>query len=63
MPGAATPPTVEQVGRLRPSLDDSRIVVLTESISVQDLRSRTNSAPRLTGQGFTSRCELPPRGR
>jgi alkylhydroperoxidase family enzyme len=59
----ATPPTVtdEMVQGLRVELDDSQVVELTEMISVENLRSRTNSALGLTSQGFKSRCDLPRR--
>lgn len=57
----ATPPTVtdEMVEALRADLDDAQIVELTEIISVENLRSRTNSALGLTSQGFRSQCDLP----
>ena len=32
-------------------------------ISVENLRSRTNSALGLTSQGFKNQCDLPDRGR
>ena len=56
-----TPPTVtdEMVGGLRADLDDAQLVELTEMISVENLRSRTNSALGLTSQGFKSQCDLP----
>ena len=56
-----TPPTVtdEMVEGLRAELDDAQLVELTEMISVENLRSRTNSALGLTSQGFTSQCDLP----
>jgi len=59
----ATPPTVtdEMVEGLRAELDDAQLVELTEMISVENLRSRTNSALGLTSQGFKSQCDLPPR--
>jgi AhpD family alkylhydroperoxidase len=59
----ATPPTVtdEMVEGLHADLDDAQIVELTEMISVENLRSRTNSALGLTSQGFKSRCDLPQR--
>jgi AhpD family alkylhydroperoxidase len=58
----ATPPTVtdEMVEGLRADLDDAQLVELTEIISVENLRSRTNSALGLTSQGFKSQCDLPP---
>jgi AhpD family alkylhydroperoxidase len=57
----ATPPTVtdEMVAGLREDLDDGQLVELTEIISVENLRSRTNSALGLTSQGFKSQCDLP----
>ncbi len=57
----ATPPVVtdEMVAALRPDLDDAQIVELTEMISVENLRSRTNFALGLTSQGFKSQCDLP----
>ena len=56
-----TPPTVtdEMVEGLRADLDDAQLVELTEIISVENLRSRTNSALGLTRQGFKSQCDLP----
>ena len=59
----ATPPTVtdEMVETLRADLDDAQLVELTEMISVENLRSRTNSALGLTSQGFKDQCDLPPR--
>lgn len=58
-----TPPEVtdEMVAGLRTDLDDAQIIELTEMISVENLRSRTNSALGLTSQGFSDRCEMPPR--
>ena len=57
----ATPPTVtdEMVEGLRADLDDAQLVELTAMISVENLRSRTNSALGLTSQGFKSQCDLP----
>jgi AhpD family alkylhydroperoxidase len=56
----ATPPTVtdEMVEGLRTELDHGQIIELTEMISVENLRSRTNSALGLTSQGFKSQCDL-----
>lgn len=56
----ATPPAVtdEMVEGLRADLDDAQVVELTEMISVENLRSRTNSALGLTSQGFKSQCDL-----
>jgi AhpD family alkylhydroperoxidase len=58
----ATPPTVtdEMVATLRADLDDAQLVELTEMISVENLRSRTNAALGLTSQGFAAHCGLPP---
>ena len=60
-----TPPTVtdEMVEALRAELDDAALVELTEMISVENLRSRTNSALGLTSQGFKDHCDLSDRGR
>ena len=57
----ATPPTVtdEMVEGLRADLDDAQLVELTAMISVENLRSRSNSALGLTSQGFKSQCDLP----
>jgi len=57
----ATPPAVtdEMVEGLRADLDDAQLVELTAMISVENLRSRTNSALGLTSQGFKSQCDLP----
>ena len=57
----ATPPTVtdEMVEGLRTELDDAQLIELTEMISVENLRSRTNSALGLTSQGFKDQCDLP----
>ncbi len=59
----ATPPEVtdEMVAGLRDDLDDAQLVELTEIISVENLRSRTNSALGLTSQGFKAQCDLPPK--
>ena len=59
----ATPPEVtdEMVARLREELDAAQLIELTEMISVENLRSRTNSALGLTSQGFSDRCEMLPR--
>jgi alkylhydroperoxidase family enzyme len=56
-----TPPAVtdEMVAGLRADLDDAQLVELTEIISVENLRSRTNSALGLTSQGFKAQCDLP----
>ncbi|WP_040338495.1 carboxymuconolactone decarboxylase family protein [Candidatus Blastococcus massiliensis] len=59
----ATPPQVtdEMVAGLRRHLDDAELVELTMMISVENSRSRTNSALGLTSQGFRDRCEIPAR--
>jgi alkylhydroperoxidase family enzyme len=59
----ATPPEVtdEMVAGLREDLTDGQLVELTEMISVENLRSRTNSALGLTSQGFKDHCEVPAR--
>ncbi len=59
----ATPPEVTDamVARLREDLTDEQLVELTEMISVENLRSRTNSALGLTSQGFKDHCEVPAR--
>lgn len=56
----ATPPEVtdEMVARLRDDLGDAALIELTEIISVENLRSRTNAALGLTSQGFKDLCEL-----
>ena len=58
---SVTPPAVtdEMVAGLRRSLDDAELVELTMMISVENSRSRFNSALGLTSQGFKDRCELP----
>ncbi len=40
-------------------MTDTQLVGLTEIISVENLRSRTNSALGLTSQGFKAQCDLP----
>ena len=59
----ATPPEVtdEMVADLRGQLSDGQLVELTEMISLENLRSRTNSALGLTSQGFKDHCEVPAR--
>jgi AhpD family alkylhydroperoxidase len=59
----ATPPEVtdELVEALRTELTDEQLVELTEMISLENLRSRTNSALGLTSQGFKDHCEVPSR--
>lgn len=58
-----TPPAVtdEMVAGLRAHLDDAELVELTMMISVENSRSRFNSALGLTSQGFRDRCEVPAR--
>jgi alkylhydroperoxidase family enzyme len=58
----ATPPEVtdEQVERLRRDLSDAELVELTTQVSLENFRSRTNSALGLTSQGFKQYCELRP---
>ncbi|MFB7916838.1 carboxymuconolactone decarboxylase family protein [Streptomyces sp. NPDC056061] len=55
-----TPPEVgdELVERLRTSLGEAALVELTTMISVENMRSRTNSALGLTSQGFKDRCDV-----
>lgn len=57
----ATPPTVTDamVATLREDLDDAQLVELTEMVSVENLRSRTNAALGLTSQGFAAHCAIP----
>ncbi|MFJ7255074.1 carboxymuconolactone decarboxylase family protein [Streptomyces sp. NPDC098085] len=54
-----TPPEVghELVERLRTTLGEAALVELTTMVSVENMRSRTNSALGLTSQGFKDRCE------
>jgi alkylhydroperoxidase family enzyme len=56
----ATPPSVtdEMVAGLRRQIDDAALVELTMMVSVENTRSRFNSALGLTSQGFKDRCEL-----
>lgn len=58
---STTPPEVtdEMVAGLRRSLDDAQLVELTMMVSVENSRSRFNSALGLTSQGFRDRCEIP----
>ena len=49
------------VAELRRSLDDAQLVELTMMISVENSRSRFNSALGLSSQGFRDRCEIPAR--
>jgi len=57
----ATPPEVtdELIEALRADLDNAQIVELTAMISLENFRSRSNSALGLTSQGFKSQCDLP----
>jgi AhpD family alkylhydroperoxidase len=57
----ATPPEVtdEMVADLRKDLTDEQLVELTAMISLENMRSRTNSALGLTSQGFKDHCEVP----
>jgi AhpD family alkylhydroperoxidase len=56
----ATPPEVtdEMVAGLRLDLTDEQLVELTAMISLENQRSRTNSALGLTSQGFKDHCEV-----
>ena len=53
--------TDEMVDGLRRHLDDAQLVELTMMISVENSRSRFNSAMGLTSQGFKEHCEIPAR--
>ncbi|NEK86172.1 carboxymuconolactone decarboxylase family protein [Blastococcus saxobsidens] len=53
--------TDEMVAGLRDHLDDAELVELTMMISVENSRSRFNSALGLTSQGFSDRCAAPVR--
>ncbi|MGN6753628.1 MAG: carboxymuconolactone decarboxylase family protein [Intrasporangium sp.] len=57
----ATPPEVtdEMVEGLRKDLTNEQLVELTAMISLENMRSRTNSALGLTSQGFKDHCEVP----
>jgi AhpD family alkylhydroperoxidase len=56
---SATPPSVSdrQVDELRQWFDNGQIVELTAVVALENLRSRSNAAMGLTGQGFKDRCE------
>ena len=56
---SATPPSVSdrQVDELRQWFDNGQIVELTAMVALENLRSRSNAAMGLTGQGFKDRCE------
>ncbi|QIX28207.1 carboxymuconolactone decarboxylase family protein [Nocardioides sp. JQ2195] len=58
----ATPPEVddEMVAGLHRQLGAEAIVELTEMISIENLRSRTNAAMGLASQGYADSCELAP---
>ena len=60
---SATPPQVtdEMADALREDLGVDAFVELTMMVAVENERSRFNSALGLTSQGFSDRCELPPR--
>jgi alkylhydroperoxidase family enzyme len=47
------------VANLRRELADAALVELTMMISVENVRSRFNSALGLSSQGFKDRCEIP----
>jgi alkylhydroperoxidase family enzyme len=47
------------VADLRKDLTDAQLVELTAMISLENMRSRTNSALGLTSQGFKDHCEVP----
>jgi alkylhydroperoxidase family enzyme len=51
--------TDEMVAGLLQHLDEAQLVELTMMISVENSRSRFNSALGLTSQGFKDRCEIP----
>jgi alkylhydroperoxidase family enzyme len=57
-----TPPTVtdELVARLQRHLDDAQLVELTTTISLENLRSRTNTALGLKSEGFSDACAVRP---
>ncbi len=50
--------TDDIVAELRTRLDDAELVELTMMISVENSRSRFNSALGLNSQGFRNRCEI-----
>lgn len=58
----ATPPEVDDamVERLHRELGAQAVVELTEMISIENLRSRTNAAMGLASQGYAASCELTP---
>lgn len=63
MRGASRAHVTDPQGRLREHLDDAALVELTAMVAVENLRSRTNAALGLTGQGFRDTCEVPLRER
>lgn len=58
----ATPPQVtdEMVANLHRQLGAEAVVELTTMISLENMRSRSNSAMGLASQGYSDRCELAP---
>ena len=57
-----TEPTVtdEMARRLVERLGEKAFVELTAMVAVENLRSRTNAALGLVGQGFSDQCAVPP---
>ncbi|MCK0113980.1 carboxymuconolactone decarboxylase family protein [Ornithinimicrobium sp. F0845] len=55
--------TDEMVAGLHEQLGSAALVELTEMISVENLRSRTNAAMGLASQGFADSCDLAPLAR
>ncbi|USQ77528.1 carboxymuconolactone decarboxylase family protein [Ornithinimicrobium cryptoxanthini] len=54
--------TDEMVTSLHEQLGSAALMELTEMISLENLRSRTNAALGLTSQGFAESCDLAPLG-
>lgn len=54
--------TDEMVSSLHEQLGSAALVELTEMISVENMRSRTNAALGLASQGFAESCDLAPLG-
>ncbi|WP_202862977.1 carboxymuconolactone decarboxylase family protein [Ornithinimicrobium murale] len=52
--------TDEMVASLHERLGSAALVELTEMISLENLRSRTNAAMGLASQGFAESCDLAP---
>jgi alkylhydroperoxidase family enzyme len=52
--------TPEMVTSLHERLGSAALVELTEMISLENLRSRTNAAMGLSSQGFAASCDLAP---